>query len=95
GLAGSALWVVQLASSRHSVRVVNCLVIEAPFDDGAHSGRPSAMLQQEILGWNLVYFLTRSNVVLWSVIRRKVRRRFDGCEAYYMMSSRLHCPDSK
>lgn len=33
GLAGSALWVVQLASSRHSVRVVNCLVIEAPFDD--------------------------------------------------------------
>ncbi|MCT5390624.1 hypothetical protein LZM27_33655, partial [Pseudomonas aeruginosa] len=41
---------VQLASSRHSVRVVNCLVIEAPFDDGAHSGRPIAMPQQEILG---------------------------------------------
>ncbi len=38
GQAGSALWIVQLASSRHSVRVVNCLVIEAPFDDGAHSG---------------------------------------------------------
>ncbi|WP_121338979.1 hypothetical protein [Pseudomonas aeruginosa] len=70
----------------HSVRVVNCLVIEAPFDDGAHSGRPFAMPQQEILGWNLVYFLTRSNVVLWSAIRRKVRRRFEGFEAYYMMS---------
>ncbi|RPT44350.1 hypothetical protein IPC962_29080 [Pseudomonas aeruginosa] len=50
GLAGSALWVVQLASSRHSVRVVNCLVIETPFDDGAHNGRPVAMPQQEILG---------------------------------------------
>ncbi|MET1226145.1 hypothetical protein, partial [Pseudomonas aeruginosa] len=34
----------------HSVRVVNCLVIEAPFDDGAHNGRPIAMPQQEILG---------------------------------------------
>ncbi|MBN0624588.1 hypothetical protein JTM26_36380, partial [Pseudomonas aeruginosa] len=34
-------------------RVVNCLVIEAPFDDGAHNGRPIAMPQQEILGGGL------------------------------------------
>nr|ABD94711.1 hypothetical protein EXB24 [Pseudomonas aeruginosa] len=65
GLAGSALWIVQLASSRHSVRVVNCLVIEAPFDDGAHNGRPLVMPQQKILGNRGGDFFARKRATIY------------------------------